>query len=80
MKKIKLIEGNIENYYLDNLEHGDYVKVWNGKEKIWVMITSIQKNFLQGIISSHSKLSSYIFGDLISFHMKHIFDVMKFYF
>lgn len=78
MKKIKLMEGDLEETYLSELEHGDYVKVWNGKEKFWVMITAIKNNLtLYGIISSRLKLSSYTHGDIISFHTKHIFEYMK---
>ena len=59
-----------------NLQVGELVKLCNGRERFWVLLTAIDDNSLTGTIDNQLvDETGYNFGDMISFGKQHVYQV-----
>lgn len=62
----------------DALKIGDHVKVCNGKERFWVLITAVGKNSFTGSVDNILvSTDEYPLGCLVNFKWIHIYDFIK---
>jgi hypothetical protein len=61
---------------LDKLDIGDVVKVCDGRERFWTIITEVNGDFIKASINNHL-LQDYkgSVGDIVEFEKRHIYEI-----